>query len=136
MEASYLNQIATFRLARSEVHRSKTTEPQTHETFHQSGLVYHRVGTHAGREDVLSHTTTQNIVQSNDIGDLNGSHTAFSAPSDPHQTMQNDSIPHTGSELPLLPLDEAEYLRMADEISGYMTWNGWLEFPLGDCPGI
>ncbi|KAI0145755.1 hypothetical protein F4776DRAFT_373660 [Hypoxylon sp. NC0597] len=128
-EVSYLNQIATFRLARSEISRYKISRPQTGEVSFQGGSADNPRGS-----GDLSYTIGQHTLQLGEITNVSRNNATSNDPANPVEISQS----HFGlpTEPDFLPLDEAEYLRMADEISGYMTWNGWLEFPIGDYPAI
>ncbi|KAI1410536.1 fungal-specific transcription factor domain-containing protein [Hypoxylon sp. FL1857] len=137
MEVSYLNQIATFRLARSEVARHKATRPQTREPYFHGRLADNSANRQAIRHDneALLHSINEHTLQSGEIINIARNNAISNDPSDPIEMSQSHFVPPTESNL-ALPLDEAEYLRMADEISGYMTWNGWLELPMEDYPII
>ncbi|KAI0834870.1 hypothetical protein F5Y06DRAFT_144273 [Hypoxylon sp. FL0890] len=114
MEVSSLNQIATFRLARSEIHRHKTTMPQTHDPSFHGGPVGNDATEHGmvilrGSGDT-PYTIHQRMPQSREISNIPRNNSTADDPSNSIELSQNDLVPPNESDLSLLPLDEAEYL--------------------------
>ncbi|OTA81399.1 hypothetical protein M434DRAFT_211175 [Hypoxylon sp. CO27-5] len=135
-EVSYLNQIATFRLARSEISRHQNARPPIRELSFQGGPIDNTVSRQTisrGNGD-LRQSINQHTLQLGAISDVGQNNSTSNDPNNAVANSQNHSPLPTESDF--LPLDEAEYLRMAGEISDYMTWNGWLEFPMGDYSAI
>ena len=127
----YLNQIATFRLARSEVKqqlklagggRRPRHDGQGHDTAQREQIpITASISEHLRVGGVPSrvHQTSRAPNDQENLGDTSD----FWSIAIPSSNIE--PVTQRGSSV--LPLDEEQYLRMAEEISSYMTWDGWYQ---------
>lgn len=139
VEASYLNQIATFRLARLEVRTpGETTTPLHgyHELTRRNSMLPFQQSVEHSTQEIPISSAIMNPMQETLVQPLEGQTQALPS------TVNNFLSGHTASIQSLdlsgsvPPFNEDYYLRMAEEISDYMTWDGylqtWSDFPGGD----
>lgn len=102
----YLNQIATFRLARNEVDASDTASTTSPRSLPTRPSVGQQHADAQLRDVALTHATAStwsgNLESTTDIMQAN-----------------NDFL-----DPPILPLSQEDYLAMAGEIGDYMNWDG------------
>ena len=130
-EMLYLNQIATFRLARSEVKqqlrmadcgRKSTLNGRDDGSVQRERSSTTTSGPRYPRPDGVYPGVNQTAQTSNNQENINGA-SAFWNIAMPPTHLE----PGTSGGTSFLPLDEGQYLRMAEEISNYMTWDGWYQ---------